>query len=130
MSKDLFLKDYLVSRMITFGKKVDGYGQIFYQTNEDLIDPYLDVDFKDKKVLSVLGSGDQIFTSRYLEAETTDAFDFNRLSIYYFYLRLWSLQYRNQLYPKILDGDNTWLLSLLQMVKPRNNHEKHLTFLR
>lgn len=124
MSDSMFLKDYLVSRMITFGKNVDGYGKAFYQTNEDLIDQYLDVDFKDKKVMSVLASGDQVFTSRYLEAKTTDAFDFNRLSIYYFYLRLWSIQYRKELYPKILEGDNKWLISLLKMVKPRNEQEQ------
>ena len=103
------LKDYLVSRLISFGKTVDGYGKLFYQTNEDLMDQYLDIDFQNKDVLSVLASGDQVFTSRLLDAKRTDAFDFNRLAIYYFYLRIWAIDYRDELYPRIIDGDNRWL---------------------
>ena len=118
-----YSKDYLVSRVISFGKKVDGYSQIFYQTNEDLVDAYLDVDFKDKDVLSVMASGDHVLTSRFLEARKTDAFDCNRLTLYYFYLRLWALQYKKELYPKIMDGDNDWLEYLLRWVRPRNEQE-------
>ena len=124
MEKKELLKDYLVSRLISFGKKVDGYDKVFYQTNEDLVAPYLDIDFYNKDVLSVLASGDQVLTSRMLEAKKTDAFDFNRLSLYYFYLRLWSIEYRNELYPKILDGNNQWLRELLKVVIPRNEKEK------
>lgn len=124
MEKDLLLKDYLVSRLISFGKTVDGYCKIYYKTNEDLVDSMLDIDFQDKDVLTVLASGDHVFTSRLLEARKTDAFDFNRLSIYYFYLRIWSMEYREELYPKIMDGDNRWLASLLKMVRPRNEQEQ------
>lgn len=124
MTADQLLKDYLVSRLITFDKTVDGYGKIFYQTNEDLIDSCLEVDFQDKDVLSVLSSGDQVFTARLLDAKKTDAFDFNRLSIYYFYLRIWSIEYRDELYPRILDGDNTWLMNLLKIVTPRTKEEE------
>ncbi len=118
-----FNKDYLVSRVISFGKKVDGYNKTFYKTNEDLVDAYLDVDFKDKDVISVLASGDQVLTARYLDAKAVDSFDYNPLTIYYFYLRLWTLKYRRLLYPKIMDGDNTWLYYLLGWVQPRNEQE-------
>ncbi len=118
-------KDYLVSRVISFGKNVEGYSKVFYKTNEDLVDPYLDVDFKDKDVFSVLASSDHVFTARYLEAKSVDAFDFNRLTLYYFYLRLWSLRYRRELYPKIMDGDNEWLYYLLSWVQPRNKQETY-----
>lgn len=125
------LKDYLASRIISFNKIMPGieYGKIYYQTNEDLLDAYLDIDFYNKDVLSVLASGDQVLTSRYLEARRVDAFDKNRLTYYYFYLRLWSIKYKNELYPKIL-GDNTnWLRSLLQIVKPNSiQEEKALLF--
>ena len=124
MSEKEFLKDYLVSRVISFGKTVSGYGKIYYQTNEDLIEPYIDIDFQNKDVLSVLGSGDHVFTSRLLESHRVDSFDFNRLAIYYFYLRVWSIEYSRVLYPKIMDGDQTWLKSLLDIITPKNEQER------
>lgn len=124
MEKDIFLKDYIVSRIISFGKDVDGYGKVYYKTNEDLIDPYIDIDFKDKDVLTVLGSSDQVFTARTLEAKKTDAFDYNRLSYYYFFLRIWAIKYRKVLYPLIMDGNNNWLKALLREVIPTTEEEK------
>lgn len=41
MEKDIYLHDYLVSRLISMGKEVKGYKEIYYQTNEDLIIPYI-----------------------------------------------------------------------------------------
>ena len=122
MEKKDILKDYLISRLISQNKVVDGYGRVYYQVNEDLIDTYLDVDFYQKDVLAVLSSGDHVFTSRFLEANSVDAFDSNKLTIYYFYLRLWTIKYRDQLYPNIFEG-NTWLAKLLRKVKPQNNNE-------
>ena len=78
---DIYLKDYLVSRIISFGKEIPGYGRVYYRTNEDLDTIYRDLDFHKKKVLSVLASGDQVFTARYLGAEQVDSFDKNRDSI-------------------------------------------------
>ena len=128
--ESILLRDYLSSRVIAQGKQVDGYTKMYYQTNEDLVDPILDVDFYHKDVFSVLASSDQVFTARYLEAKTVDAFDYNRLPLHYFYLRLWSLQYKNLLYPDILDS-NRWLASLLRLVKPTNDDEyRALVFFR
>lgn len=124
MEKDIFLKDYLVSRLISFGKEVDGYSRIYYQTNEDLFDTYLDTEFEGKEVLSVLASSDQVLTARYLGASKVDAFDRNRLALYYFYLRIWSIEYKDELYPLILNGNRTWLKELLKLVKPRNEKEQ------
>lgn len=124
MEKEV-LKDYLASRIITFGKTIDGYSNLYYRTNEDLVDQYLDIDFEGKDVFSVLASGDQVFTSRLLEARKTDAFDSNPLAIYYFYLRLWSIEYKDELYPQILEGNNRWLAALLKKVKPRNTQEQN-----
>ena len=119
----LLLKDYLVSRVISFNKTVDddAYGKIYYKTNEDLLDAYLDVDFYNKDVLSVLGSSDQVFTARYLGAKNVDAFDKNRLSRYYYYLRIWTIKYANKLYPNI--GDD-FLETLLMFVSPETQGEK------
>ncbi len=124
MEREELLKDYLVSRVISMGKSVDGYSKIFYKTNEDLVDAYLDVDFDNKKVLSVLASGDHVLTSDFLDAKRTDSFDMNRLPLYYYYLRIWSIEYMNELYPKVLDG-NSWLRELLEYVEPRNEQENN-----
>ena len=120
---EVLLKDYLVSRVMVQGKMVEGYRPVYYQTNEDLVDPILDIDFFHKDVFSVLASSDQVFTARYLEAKTVDAFDFDSLTLHYFYLRLWTLKYRHELYPDILSGRRVWLTSLLKLVKPSNKHE-------
>lgn len=121
--------DFLVSRIIgsspLFGK-VQGYpnyGKIYYKTNEDLLFPYEEIDFYEKDVLSVLSSGDHVFTARFLEAEKVDAFDINVLTLYYFYLRLWSIQYKKELFPKILNEDFKWLESLLKIVEPQTERE-------
>lgn len=119
-----FQKDYLVSRLMSMGKTVDGYNHIFYKTNEDLVDSCLEVDFEGKDVFAVLASGDHVLTSRFLDAKHTDAFDMNPLSIYYFYLRLWSLKYRHEIYPDVWDDKNRWLKALLKEVIPRNEQEK------
>lgn len=125
MEKSLFLKDYLASRLISQNKSIDGYGRIYYKANEDLINPCLDVDFQNKDVLAVLSSADHVLTARFLDANNVDAFDINRITIYYFYLRIWTIKYRNTLYPKILNGDKNWLGSLLSQITPTNSAEKN-----
>lgn len=128
MEKDIYLRDYLVSRVLSFGKEIPGYGRVYYRTNEDLVNMYRDIDFEDKKVLSVLASSDQVYTARFLGAERVDSFDKNRLTLYYYYLRKWSIKYRDELYPKVLRGNN-WLKRLLTVVKPESiEEEKALIF--
>ncbi len=130
MTKEEMLKDYLVSRCMSQGKTVDGYNRVFFKTNEDLIDAYLDIEFGDKEVLSVMASGDHVLTSDFLDAKKTDSFDMNRLTLYYYYLRIWSIEYMDRLYPKILledrllSGEDNWLKELLSMVKPRSEQER------
>lgn len=122
MEKDIYLRDYLVSRVISQRKEIPGYGRVYYKTNEDLVDMYRDIDFEDKKVLTVLASSDQVYTARFLGAKTVDSFDKNRLTLYYYYLRKWSIKYKNELYPKVLRGNN-WLKRLLEVVKPESEEE-------
>ena len=97
---------------------------MYAKTNEDLLDAYLDIDFKDKEVFSVLASSDQVFTARYLDAKKVDAFDINRLTLYYFYLRLWSIKYDDKLYPDMSDKSNEWLSRLLNKVRPQSGLER------
>ena len=121
--------DYKASRVISsslvFGniKNRPNYGKVYYRTNEELLYPYSDIDFYEKDVLSVLSSGDHVFTARYLEAEKVDTFDINVLTLYYFYLRLWSIKYNYELFPDILHENHKWLRELLVRVRPKNERE-------
>lgn len=124
MTDDIYIKDFLASRIISFKNQVEGYDNIYYKTTEDLID-LLDIDFYDKDVLTVLASSDQLLTARYLEARKVDAFDMNRLTLYYYYLRIWTLKYTDCLYPQVLDN-NKWLKELISKVKPSSFIEERV----
>lgn len=118
---DIYFKDYLASRIIMSGKNVDGYDRVYYRINEDMIDEFLSIDFSDKDVLSVLASSDQVFMFRALDAKKVDTFDFNRLTMYYYFLRKWSIKYMNSLYPIL---NNNWINTLLSKVKVSSENEK------
>ena len=124
LTDDQLKLDFCASRVISFDKTLpcDYYDKTYYQTNEDLLDTYLDVDFYDKDVLTVLGSSDQVLTARFLDARRVDAFDKNILTKYYFYLRLWTIKYMNKLYPNVYD--NRFLKELLARVNPETKEEK------
>lgn len=123
--------DYLFSKLViinsifqTVPNFID-YGKVFYKTNEDLLRPYTDIDFYEKDVLSVLSSGDHVITARYLESEKVEAFDKNKLTLYYFYLRLWTIKYRDELYPNIFkDPNREWIKKLLAEVIPETKMEQ------
>lgn len=101
--------------------KIAEQNKAYYKTNENLVDLYQKVDFRNKKVLSVVGSGDQIITSNYLLAKKTDCFDVTKLAIYYYYLRKWSILIYGDLYPNIYS--NTYLRDVISKIKPRSNDE-------
>ncbi len=122
MTKDIYDKDFYASRIISFNNQLEGYDRVYYKTTEDLTD-LLDIDFYNKDVLTVLGSSDQYLTAKYLDANIVDSFDKNRLTLYYFYLRIWTLKYSKYLYPQVLDN-NTWLTELLKIIKPSTLMEK------
>lgn len=123
MEKDIYFKDYLASRVIMDDKMVDGYDKVYYQINEDVNDVLLGEDFNDKDVLSVLASADQYFMFKALDAKKVDAFDFNRLTIYYYFLRKWSIKYNNDVYPDIF-YDDSYVENLLEKVVVSSDLEK------
>ena len=119
------LKDYLASRVIADGKRLDDYTKVYFMTNENLVDLYRNIDFMDKDVLSVLASADQVFTANYMGAKKVDSFDKNILSLYYYYLRVWTIKYKDMVYPtEVLDNNYRWLNSLLDLVEVRSEEEK------
>lgn len=123
MEKDIYFKDYLASRVIMDDKMVYGYDKVYYQINEDINDVLLGEDFTDKDVLSVLASADQYFMFKALDAKKVDAFDFNRLTIYYYFLRKWSIKYNNDVYPDIF-YDDSYVENLLEKVVVSSDLEK------
>lgn len=123
MDKDLF-RDYLSAKVISENKLLDNYYKLYYRANENLVDIYLDLDFEDRDVLSVVSSSDQIFTPMLLGAKTVDGFDRNRLTKYYYYLRKWAIKYNRDVYPiELIDGNNEYLVDLLNKVRVSSNEE-------
>ena len=76
----------------------DDFAALYKNTNEDLTKILKDIDFKDKKVLTVQASSDQLFSSLILGAKEVDTFDANRLTEYYYYLRKWCLEETKKYY--------------------------------
>lgn len=123
MEKDIYFKDYLASRVIMDDKMVNGYDKVYYQINEDISDVLLGEDFTDKDVLSVLASADQYFMFKALDAKKVDSFDFNRLTMYYYFLRKWAIKYNNDVYPDIF-YDDSYVENLLEKVEVSSDLEK------
>lgn len=123
MEKDIYFKDYLASRVIMDDKIIAGYDKVYYQINEDISDVLLGEDFTDKDVLSVLASADQYFMFKALDAKKVDSFDFNRLTMYYYFLRKWSIKYNNDVYPDIF-YDDSYVENLLEKVEVSSDLEK------
>jgi hypothetical protein len=118
--------DYLASRAIISGMDLSkaGYDKVYFETNENLVDMYKEVDFLDKDVLTVLASSDQFFLANYLGARKVYSFDKNILALYYYYMRKWTLSINKEMYPyELLDDNYIWLAKLLSKVKPEKREE-------
>ena len=102
------------------------YDKIYPWTNENMQLLFSNIDVKDKDVLTVLASSDQLFTSRYLSAKKVDAFDINKLTIYYFYLRTWVMKIFNEPYPsdKFLYLNDINIYILINGIKPESIDEE------
>lgn len=109
--------DILKTNDVLDGKTVDNYREIFFSSNENLPKIYDNLDFKGKNVLSVLGSGDQMFHAYNRGAKHIDVFDKNVLTIYYLYLRIWIMEYYGDYYPN-RKMDSKYIKDLIEIVKP------------
>ena len=117
------IRDYMAARFIARGQSVDGYSRIYFCSNEDIMKAVKNLDIRDKNVMTVLASSDQLFTFNSLGAKEVDAFDHNILTIYYYYLRKWSIKYNDQLYPEfVMENDYERLKKLLSLVKVDENN--------
>ncbi len=71
---------------------VINFSKVYSFTNENLSSYSSLYDFKGKNVLSVLGSGDQYFSSILYGAKDVLLFDNNATTLYYFYLKYYSIK--------------------------------------
>lgn len=99
------------------------YNQIYFSSNESLNDMFFHFDFEGLDVLSVLASGDQAFHFFNSGAKSVDLFDANILTLYYYYLRVWTIKYLNQYYPDV-SLSKEYFDKIFSMVKPCSEIEK------
>lgn len=119
LKKDLFYAKRVCSNRFFYD-----YSKVYFSSNEDLDSIFSGFDFKEKKVLSVLSSSDQLFKLKELGAKKVDTFDRNRLTYYYNFLRVWTIIYLNEDYPyEVLNNNHEWLNSLLSKVECSSNEE-------
>ena len=98
------------------------YSGVYFSTNEHLDKILINFDIKDKKVLTCVGSGDQAFHFINYGAKSVDLFDINKLTFYYYYLRVWTIRYLNKSYPSYY-LDNHFIKELLSLVDVKTSDE-------
>lgn len=101
--------------------------QIYFNSNERLNDIFDKFNFKDKRIFSVLGSGDQAFHLINRGARKIDLFDCNNIAFYYFYLRIWMIKYFDMFYYSN-HLNSTFIKNLICKVKPANNNENNALY--
>ena len=100
------------------------HGKVFFNSNENLDLLLSRFDFKDKDILSVLASSDQLFYFYNKGAKTVDTFDKNVLTIYYYYFRKWIIEFKNRYYPKRNITKRT-IQRIISKVVPRSEEENN-----
>jgi len=100
------------------------FSRIFFCSNENLYDIFYGMDFTGKKVLSVLASGDQAFYFYDHNAEKVDLFDKNKLTIFYYYFRIWLIEIFN-MFNIPYDIKISQVKELLKEVEPKDDNEKN-----
>lgn len=101
---------------------VDSCGRIYQTSNEEIEELYSSIDFNGKKVLSVLASGDQPLMAYLSGAKKVDLFDINKLTLHYYFIRLWTLKYFHTFYPEPFLCKE-YIYALLKIVKPESEQE-------
>lgn len=95
---------------------------VYPETNENLVEIFNKLDIKDKDVLTVLASSDQLFSFYYYGADTVDTFDRSYSTLHYYYLRKWLIEYKN-IY-ELINISVRNIYTLLKEIKPKNIREK------
>ena len=100
---------------------------IYQETNENLLELFRYYNVKDKEVLSVLASSDQVLSCYYCGAKSIDTFDKVYLTLFYYYLRKWVILYQKQFYPShsFFESGDKNLYDLICQVRPTNIDEEN-----
>ena len=80
--------EFLKNTLLNEDTKDNYFSHIYPFTNENLYAYYKNIDFKNKEVLSVVGSGDHILNAFLDGAKSVDAFDINPLAKHYVELKI------------------------------------------
>jgi len=105
----------------------NNYSQVYLNSNENLERLFENFSVKDKDVLTVLASSDQYFRCLYNGAKTVDAFDVNKFTKYYYYVRKWYMEIKRKYALgtyMVLKNDN-WIHELLPNVKVTSTDEEY-----
>ena len=114
--------DFLNTIFVLEGINEGNYNKLFFSSNELLFKIFSNFNVCGKNVLTVLGSGDQAFHCYKNGAKSVDLFDINPLTIYYYYLRRWVVEYLGQFYPD-KDFTNHDIKQLLKNVVIHSDYE-------
>lgn len=98
------------------------YDKIYNSSNDSYQSIISNFDIREKNVLSVIGSGDQAFHLYKSGAKVVDLFDINKLTIYYYFLRVWGIKQLGKPYPPY-NFDNQYIQQLLSNVIPTSDLE-------
>lgn len=98
------------------------YDRVYFETNEQCDKIISNFNVKDKTVLTVLASGDQAFQFYKHGAKNVDLFDVNKLTIYYYYLRIWHIRKNGKMYLKWCPKKG-YIKNLLSSVNPKTHDE-------
>ena len=120
---DVVRNDITYTLDVLNGYNNEKYSNIYFKSNENLSNLFDTFDFRDKNCLAILSSGDQVFNLLNRGVKNIDLIDKNKLTIYYFYLRLWIVKYLNMYYPPV-NFDCTFIRDLLKNVEFSNDKEK------
>lgn len=101
----------------------NNYDKLYFSSNELLYKIFSNFSVENKDVLTVLGSGDQMFHCYKNGAKSVDCFDINPLTIHYLYLRRWVIEYLNQFYPDRNFTSND-IKKILKKISIRTENEK------
>lgn len=112
-------------RRLVLNEVTDGYSYIYQKCNEDLGVLFDKVSVKDKDVLSVVGSGDQVFSSIYNGCNSIEMFDINILAKHHFYLRKWAIELLGEKYLNSFSKfkSNDEFIDFLKRVIPSDKEE-------
>ena len=120
-----YLGDFQTISDSMIDKGFSRFSTVFINSNENLSGLFDSFSVVDKNILTVVGSGDQYFWSRFKGAASVDTFDLNRLSIYYLYLRKWLIKYCDSFYLNIVGTEkiSSILPDILSKVKCQSENE-------